>query len=400
MKHYILARLTLYTILMVWLAIATGCSTQDEMVVASSPYPLSDDTFLIETIADGFSVPYGIAVVDDEEYLFTDRVGKLYHYKDNSLTEILNMPMITTFIDPGFPEVLHGGMMDVSIHPDYASNSWVYISYLSIDGIARVTRFKLQGSFATSIETLFQTRSTNFYGNGMRIEWEDDSHFFLNVGGATFSNNSDPTLVAQDLNEDAGKIHRLMDDGSIPIDNPLWDGYTTPISVWSYGHRDVQGLFYDVSDNTLFGVEHGPNGGDEFNVIEKGANFGWPLFTYGINYDGTAVSTISEDSAATFTVLPEHYWTVQTNDGGMAITPACLLMVNDSNIEDWNGYFLVGSLAYERLLKYNRDTDETFNLELEGRIRTIRQLPGGDIIAAIERTDTDKTDGKIVRISN
>lgn len=191
-----------------------------------------------------------------------------------------------------------------------------------------------------------------------------------------------------------------MEDGSIPSDNPIFNGFSSPMSIWSYGHRDVQGLFYDVTDNTLFGVKHGPKGGDEFNVIEKGENYGWPLFTYGINYDGAIVSMISEDSASTFTILPEHYWTVQTNDGGQSIAPACLLKVQNSNITDWNNHFLLGSLAYRRLMKYNRTTDETYCLNIEGRVRTIKQLPSGDIIALIERTNTNKTDGKIVRITN
>ena len=135
------------------------------------------------------------------------------------------------------------------------------------------------------------------------------------------------------------------------------------------------------------------------NIIEKGKNYGWPLFSYGINYDGAWASTISEDSAATFTVFPEYYWTVPTYDGGQAIAPACLLKVTESNISDWNDYFVFGSLAFRRLMKYNRETDETFGLNIEGRVRTIKQLPSGDIIALIERNDLKQSNGMIVRIS-
>ncbi|MEE9373875.1 MAG: PQQ-dependent sugar dehydrogenase [Saprospiraceae bacterium] len=146
-----------------------------------------------------------------------------------------------------------------------------------------------------------------------------------------------------------------------------------PTTIWSYGHRDVQGLYFDTFTNTLFDVEHGPKGGDEFNIIAKGKNYGWPLFSYGINYDGVGESTISKDSAATFTVLPEHFWTVLTNDGGESIAPGCFLKVERSNISDWNGHFLFGFLAYRRLVKYNRDTDETYGLNIQGRVRTIKQ---------------------------
>lgn len=172
-----------------------------------------------------------------------------------------------------------------------------------------------------------------------------------------------------------------------------------PSSIWSYGHRDVQGLYLDKANHTLFGVEHGPMGGDELNIIEKGKNYGWPLFSYGINYDGLQASMISLDSAAKFTVLPEHYWTVPTHYGGQAIAPACLLKVDSSNINTWNGHFLIGSLAYRRLMKYNRTTGETYGLNIEGRVRTIQLLPSGDIIALVERNHLKKSNGKIIRIS-
>lgn len=361
---------------------------------------MSDDSFAIDTIAQGFTIPYGIAIVEENEYYITDRIGKMFHFKDGNQTEIAGMPEVVTFGISELRAILHGGLMDVSIHPSYSTNSWIYISYLDSDGLAKVSRLKIQNNATTQFETIFATRNTNYTGNGMRIVWEDDTHFFLNVGNSDFSTNTNPVLNAQDLNDDAGKIHRLMEDGSVPFDNPIFDGFASPTTIWSYGHRDVQGLYFDELTNTLFGVEHGPKGGDEFNIIEKGKNYGWPLFSYGINYDGAWVSTISQDSAATFTVLPEHYWTIPTNDGGQAIAPACLLKVNGSNISGWNDHFVFGSLAYRRLMKYNRETDETFGLNIEGRVRTIKQLPSGDIIALIERNDLNQSNGMIVKIKN
>ncbi|MFM9951939.1 MAG: PQQ-dependent sugar dehydrogenase [Saprospiraceae bacterium] len=367
--------------------------------VPDSPYPISHDSFSLDTIAQNFTIPYGIAIIEENEYFITDRVGEMFHFKDGNLSEISGIPEVVTFGIPGIRAILHGGLMDVSIHPNYSTNSWIYISYLAVDGLAKVSRLKIQNNTVAQLETIFATRNTNYTGNGMRIVWEDSTHFFLNVGNSDLSTITNPILKAQDFNEDAGKIHRLMEDGSIPADNPVLDGLTSPTTIWSYGHRDVQGLFLEASTRTLFGIEHGPKGGDEFNIIEKGKNYGWPLFTYGINYDGAWVSTISEDSAALFTVFPEHYWTLPTNNGGQAIAPACLLKVSESNISDWNGYFVFGSLAFRRLMKYNRETDETFGLNIEGRIRTIKQLPGGDIIALIERNDLNQTNGMIVRIS-
>ncbi|MCB0655213.1 MAG: PQQ-dependent sugar dehydrogenase [Saprospiraceae bacterium] len=370
------------------------------VVVPDSPYSISQDSFTMDTIAEGFVIPYGIAIVGDDEYFITDRIGKLFHFQAGNLTEIGGMPGVVTFGTPGLRAILHGGLMDISLHPHYADNSWIYISYLSDDGHAKVARFKVNDQMATQFEPIFTSRSENYTGNGMRIVWEDEDHFFLNLGNSNWSTSTNPVMNAQDLHDDAGKIHRLLADGSIPADNPVLPGFTGPTSIWSYGHRDVQGLYFEPSTHTLFGLEHGPKGGDELNLIEKGKNYGWPLFSYGINYDGAPVSMISEDSAKTFTVLPEHYWTVPTNSGGQAIAPACLLKVDDSNIPDWNGYFLLGSLAYRRLMKYNRQTGETSGLTIEGRVRTIKQLPGGDIIALIERNDLRKANGFIIRISH
>jgi aldose sugar dehydrogenase len=324
--------------------------------VPDSPYPISNDSFSLDTIVQGFVIPYGLAIVEENEYFITDRVGKMYHFKDGNLSEISGVPEVVTFGIPGIPAIMHGGLMDVSIHPNYSTNAWIYISYLGVDGLAKVSRLKIHNNAAVQIETIFTTRSQNYTGNGMRIVWEDETHFFLNVGNSNLSTTSNPVLNAQDLKDDAGKIHRLMDDGNIPTDNPVFEGYESPTTIWSYGHRDVQGLYFNKSSNTLFGVEHGPKGGDEFNVIIKGKNYGWPLFSYGINYDGAWVSTISEDSAAVFTVFPEHSWTVPTYDGGQAIAPACLLHVSESNISDWNNSFIIGSLAFRRLMKYNRET--------------------------------------------
>ena len=380
-----------------------GCliSCQSHIIkVPDSPYPISQDSFSIDTIARGFTIPYGIAIVEENDYFITDRIGQMFHFEDGAQTEISGMPEVVTFGIPGIRAILHGGLMDISIHPSYASNSWIYISYLASDGLAKVSRLKIQNNTATQFETIFATRHTNYTGNGMRIVWEDDTHFFLNIGNSNFSTSSNPVLNAQDLNDDAGKIHRLMADGSIPADNPVFDGFTAPTTIWSYGHRDVQGLYLERSTNTLFGLEHGPKGGDELNIIEKGKNYGWPLFSYGINYDGAGVSTISEDSAAIFTVLPEHYWTIPTYDGGQALAPACLLKVDGSTITGWNDHFVFGSLAYRRLMKYNRETGETFGLTIEGRVRTIKQLPSGDIIALIERNDLNQANGMIIKIKN
>lgn len=391
-------KILLPTLLVTLLTLSIISYYTNSITVPDSPYPISNDSFSVETIAEGFTIPYGIAIVEENEYFITDRIGKMFHFKDGNQTEISGIPEVATFGTPGIPAIMHGGLMDISIHPKYSTNSWIYISYLDSDGLATVSRLKIENNTATQLEVIFKARKQDYTGNGMRIVWQDDTHFFLNIGNSNWSSHTNPVLFAQDFSHDAGKIHRLMEDGSIPDDNPIFDGVESPTTIWTYGHRDVQGLVFDLPTNTLFGIEHGPKGGDEFNIIEKGKNYGWPLFSYGINYDGAQASTISEDSAATFTVFPEHFWTVPTSDGGQAIAPSCLLKVDESNISDWNEHFVFGSLAYRRLMKYNRKTGETFGLNIEGRVRTIQQLPSGDIIALIERNKLNQSNGKIIRI--
>jgi len=363
-----------------------------------SPYPMSYDAFSLDTIAKGFKIPFGLAIINDNNYLITDRVGILYHFKNGNLSEIKGLPSVQTFGDPGNPFIIHGGLMDISLHPNFPQTRWVYVAYFSENATLKLIRFEFENEKISQIEPIYETRTSGYYGNGTRIVWQDDTHFFLTIGTSTISTVSNPILVAQDLREDWGKIHRFKDDGSIPEDNPILEGYNNPISIWSYGHRDAQGLFYDQTSQTLFAAEHGPKGGDEFNLIEKGGNYGWPLFTYGIDYSGAPVSLISKDSAATLTILPEHYWTVPTNDGGRAIAPSCLLLVKNSSINAWNDHFLVSSLAFRRLLTFNREKRITEGLPITGRIRTLKQLPSGDILVLVEKDNINNSNGYILRI--
>lgn len=217
----------LLTSIVVCLGLTAHCQdTGTEIHVPRSPYPVSEDAFSVSTIAEGFSIPYGIAIVGDNEYFITDRIGKMFHFKDGSLTEISGVPAVGVV---KFGEVmLFGGLMDLSIHPEYSSNNWVYVTYVSNDYLAKVARCKIQNDSIAQFEIIFTTQNQNIFGNGMRMVWEDDTHFFLNVGSSNWSTSTHPILVSQDLHSGAGKIHRLMEDGSIPSDNPIFDGFTSP----------------------------------------------------------------------------------------------------------------------------------------------------------------------------
>ena len=172
-----------------------SCNT-NIIKVPVSPYPISNDSFSLDTIAQGFTIPYGIAIVKENEYFITDRIGKLYHFNDNNQVEIGGMPEVATFGTPGIPAIMHGGLMDISIHPNYSTNPWIYISYLNPEGLAIVSRLKIKDNTATQFENIFTARAQDYTGNGMRIVWEDDAHFFLNIGNSNWSTKTNPVLNA------------------------------------------------------------------------------------------------------------------------------------------------------------------------------------------------------------
>ena len=339
-----------------------------------------------EVLAKGFEIPFSIEVISEDDYLFTERMGALYRYSKGETMEIEGLPESKTFTT----DRPYGGMMDISLHPDFSSNQMVYLAYVNESYQMAVGRFILQGNMAKDFEIIF---SSNQFAIGSRIEWQDDQHFFLSfgVGGAP-----GPEPGPQDLNDPRGKIFRLMADGSIPEDNPVFTGKSKPSGVWSYGHRDPQGLYYDADNGVLYSNEHGPLGGDEFNVITKGGNYGWPLFSYGLNYDGTKVSEMTQEEAAKSTVLPKKYW-----GPDFRLAPSCLVRLQNSNFEDWNDYFLIGGLTYQHLIGYNPDTDETkILMEKVGRVRDVAQLPSGDLVILIDQKSPGLfSKGRLVKLS-
>jgi len=187
-----------------------------------------------------------------------------------------------------------------------------------------------------------------------------------------------------------------MKDGQIPEDNPLFPGKTVPTSIWTYGHRNPQGLFFEEATQTLYANEHGPLEGDELNIITEGGNYGWPLFSYGLNYDNTSVSNMTEQEAASITILPLKAW-----GPDFRIAPSSLLKLANSNFSSWNGSFLMGALYPQHLLRYDLDTNETeIVIANVGRVRDIAQLPGGDLLILIDKgSPNSSSEGRIIKLT-
>ena len=326
-------------------------------------------------LASGYWIPDGIAVIGEGEFLFADRGGALYHYVAGAATRVQGIPASRT--SGGF-----GGLLDVSLHPSFPDSRLVYVAYNDNAYDLAVARFELRDDRAQNLKVIYQSDE---FSIGSRIEWEDATHFFLSfgVGGDPY-----PQPGPQDLGADVGKIHRLMADGQIPGDNPILPGASQPSTVWSYGHRNPQGLSYDASAGTLYATEHGPLGGDELNIVLAGGNYGWPLFSYGLNYDRTRVSTMTEDAARAVSILPLKVW-----GPDYRVAPSGLFREH--------GAFLFGALYQQNLLRYDPATGATeIVLRHVGRVRDIAQLPSGKLLIAVDAGSPKSSDrGRIIEVS-
>ncbi|GAB5536921.1 MAG: PQQ-dependent sugar dehydrogenase [Rubricoccaceae bacterium] len=378
-----------------FLAIVTACSPVASQTPGSGGIPGTDGTPLpegvekaplgatMEVVASGFGIPWAVEVLGEDEFLVSERFGKLVHVRDGDMTELEGLPEAQ--IIPAPPLYL-GGYNDVSLHPQFATNGLVYLAYVDTNYQMAVGRFDFSDRTVRDFEVVFQS---NAFSIGSRIAWQDVDTFFVTQGMAGFPY---PDPGAQDLANHSGKIHRLLDDGSVPPDNPVFDGAAGPTSVWSYGHRDTQGLLFE--NGVLFSNEHGPLGGDELNVIEPGGNYGWPLFSYGLNYDETPVGEWTEAEAAQSTVLPLKAW-----DRTFNMAPSGLVRLAGSAFPAWDGAFLWGALAQRRLIAYDPATDRTaILLDDAGRIRDVAQLPSGALLILRDATELEAPNGQVVKI--
>ena len=334
-------------------------------------------------LASGYWIPDAITVIGEGEFLFVDRNGPLYHYVRGVVTEVSGLPASKT-------STIYGGRLDVSLHPTFADSRLVYIAYVDAAFDLAVAHFELRNDRAENVKVIYKSDK---FSIGSRIVWQDPSHFFLSIG---VGGDPYPDAGPQDLNNDVGKIHRLMADGQIPPDNPIFPGTTKPSTVWSYGHRNPQGLYYDSLKKTLYASEHGPIGGDELNVVVAGANYGWPLFSHGLNYDRTPVSNMTESAARAVSTLPLKYWGPDNR-----VAPSGLLFVQGSQYGSWNGAFLIGALNPQNLLRYDPVTDVTeIVLRKVGRVRDIAQMPNGKLLIAVDAGSPTQYDrGRIIELS-
>ncbi len=328
--------------------------------------------FTAELLIDELSIPWGMTFLPDGGMLVTEKSGELIHFKDGKKTMISNVPDVYTRGQ--------GGLLDVEAHPDYENNGWIYISYSSKKGKGKggntaLTRAKIKDNTLKDIELLYKAEPNTTKGQhfGSRIVFDNDGYLFLSIGerGARDEN-------PQDITRDGGKIYRFFDDGKIPEDNPFIGKDGAKTAIYSYGHRNPQGLAKNPETGEIWDNEHGPKGGDEINIVKAGANYGWPVITYGVNYSGTPITDKTEMEGME---QPIHYWLPSIAPSGMAF-------VTSENYGDWKGSVLVGSLKFQYLERLSMDGNKVIKREKFmgdlGRVRDVKEGPDGLIYVAVE----------------
>ena len=367
-------------------AVIAGCLAS---LLAAGPTAFAEEIerseqhdFHLVTMAEGLEHPWGMAFLPDGGMLITERPGRLRLLKDGRL-----QPEAIA----GTPEVVargQGGLLDVALHPDFADNRLVYLSYAGAgeDGVGtEVARARFDGSRLEGLEVIFRaqpkTSGRNHFGS--RLLFADDGTLYITLGDR-YSFKEEAQNPANHL----GSIVRLNDDGSVPDDNPFVGRQDARPEIFSYGHRNVQGLALQRASGTLWAHEHGPQGGDEVNILRPGANYGWPAITYGIDYSG---AIISEKTSAPGMEQPVVFWVPSIAPSGMAF-------YDGDRFPKWTGDLFVGALAHQHLRRLMIEGQrvvgqEVLLEELGERIRDVRVGPDGYLYLL-----TDRSDGQLIRL--
>lgn len=336
----------------------------------------------VDVFAEGLEIPWSIDFTDTQTALITERPGRLRIVKNGQI-----LPKAVK----GTPAVLYegqGGLLDVAVDPDYETNGWIYLAHshaLESDNgrpgaMTRLVRGKLKDNTWTEQQVIYEapheTYRTTRHHYGCRIVFDKKGHLFFGIGERGHQND------AQDLSKPNGKIHRIYLDGSIPKDNPFVDNKSALPTIYCYGNRNPQGLAIHPETDELWENEHGPLGGDEINLIESGRNYGWPVITYGRNYDGSIISNLTEKPGMEQPIL---YYVPSIAICGMDF-------VRGEMFAKWKNHLLNGALKYEEVrladVKERRILHDEIILKNFGRVRDVACGPDGAIYVVLNEPGT------------
>jgi glucose/arabinose dehydrogenase len=334
----------------------------------------------ITTVVEGLVNPWGLAFLPNGDLLVTERPGRLRLVRKGKL---LPTPV------GGVPAVLsrgQGGLLDVAVHPDFASNKLVYLSFSKPtgereNGTTAVVRGTLVNDQLTNVQEIFVAQTRGAPGHfGSRLVFDGKGYLYVSVGDRQVPPTGNlPAHPAQDLGNHHGKILRLFDDGRVPPDNPFVGREGARPEIWSYGHRNPQGLVLHPETGELWETEHGPQGGDELNRIKKGANYGWPVIGFGVNYvSGSAIHAATTKEGME---QPLAVWVPSIATAGM-------LIYTGNAFPRWKGNIFVGGMAGEQLARVTLSGGKAEISEVlvrrKGRIRDVQQGPDGFLYLAID----------------
>lgn len=335
-------------------------------------YPSEHHPYRVVTVAEGLVNPWGMAFLPNGDILVTERPGRLRVIRNGVLDP---KPIL------GVPEVAHrvqGGLLDVALHPQFARNRLVYLSYSKPGpqgATTAVIRGRLEGDRLAGVHEIFEADAWSNTGLhfGSRLVFDRNGHLFVTVGERGAMQN------AQSLGNHAGKILRMYDDGTVPPDNPFADNPAAKPEIYAYGNRNPQGMAMHPETGQIWAVEHGPRGGDEINHIQPGRNYGWPVITYGINYNGTPITDITEKEGME---QPLHFW-------NPSIATSGLTFYTGSAFPRWKGSAFVGGMAGLHLARVAFDGTRSAGQEklledVRSRIRDVRSGPDGFLYVLVD----------------
>jgi aldose sugar dehydrogenase len=351
-------------------------------VIPGGVITAAGEQFRIETVADKLATPWSIGFLPDGRMIFTEKPGRVRLVENGRLLPAAIM---------GTPEVRdagQGGLLEVAVHPKYAENGWIYLAYSdpAKDGAGKevslttIVRGRIKDGSWTDQQTIWKA-PLEFYrpGGGVhfgcRIAFDGQGYLYFSHG----ERGQGPE--AQELRRPNGKIHRIHDDGRIPADNPFVHTPGAFPSIWTYGNRNPQGLDFDPRTGILWESEHGPRGGDELNIIRGGRNYGWPVITYGMNYDGSA---LTDKTAQEGMEQPIIYWTP-------SIAVCGIDFYEGKAFAKWTGNLFVTALAQQELRRIVIDGEKVVSQEVIlkdiGRLRDVTSGPDGVIYVAVNSPD-------------
>lgn len=365
------------SIIVCMIALGAACTQQTtKLAVKTTPIKVTE-------VAGGLVHPWGLAILPDGSMLVTEREGRLRLIKDGKLlaAAIGGVPVV---YDAG-----QGGLLDVVLHPDFATNNLVYLSFSKGTKDANhtaIVRGTFDGTRLNNVQTVFDAfpeRNTDAHFGG-RMLFMPDKTLILTLGdGYAFRDK------AQDLGSDLGKIVRLTDTGQPEPSNPFFAQAGKRPEIYSYGHRNVQGIAFDSATNTLYEHEHGPKGGDEINIIAPGKNYGWPVITYGVDYSGAPISLKNKQEGME---QPITYWVP-------SIAPSGMVFYTGDMFPAWKGDLIVTALAGQHVRRVNLErgvvaSQETYLTDRGERYRQIVQASDGSLLVL-----TDDDNGKVLRLT-